>query len=83
MKKLIAVAVFLLSAPVVATELSVAQLSAALDQDCNAKFPTTQGLKAPECLQTIARALKRILDDADQARSQSNDAVQSLKTLRK
>ena len=84
MKKRLAITAILLNVASAAHgEPTVAELSAALDQDCNAKYPTTQGLKAPECLQTIARALKRILDDADSARSKSGDAVDLIKAQRK
>jgi hypothetical protein len=64
-------------------EATVAELSAALGRDCNAKYNTTQGMKVDDCLQTIARALQRILDDADTARSKSGDAVDLIKAQRK
>lgn len=49
-------------------------LANALDRDCNAKYSTTSSMNGLECLQAIARALKRVMDDADLARYYASEA---------
>jgi hypothetical protein len=49
-------------------------LANALDRDCNAKYSTTASMNGLECLQTIARTLKRVMGDADLARYYASEA---------
>jgi hypothetical protein len=68
------IAVLIAAASSANAEDETKALANALDRDCNAKYSTTASMNGLECLQAIARALKRVMDDADLARYYASEA---------